>query len=563
MKVPVICAMLLLSSLVFAGEPPPLPEGGRVWTDRFATSRVCAMCHSSSPAALALYDAEARAIGPYDLWQSSMMGNSARDPLWRAVVSVEMAATPSKAAAIEAKCAKCHLPLADRETQAIDGPPSGLALIRDPGDLGRLARDGASCTLCHRIRPDGLGESRTFTARFELGETLAAFGPHARPFAMPMRRHSGFTPIFGKHILDSGLCGTCHTLETNALAPDGKATGGRLLEQSPFLEWRASSFAKGSGAKSCADCHLPTTDEDGRRIETGIARNPGGRDFPPVRPRSPVGRHLLVGGNTLVPALLRDNADRLSPDAPAEAFDETLRAAREGLRSRTAQLEIGWAAREGAYLRIPVTVTNLTGHKLPTGHPMRRMWLRFVARDGSGRTVLAVGRFDERGRILGADGKPLAAEIAGGPEHTHRDVVRSPDEVPVWQAVMRDSNGRPTRLLMRGAGFGRDDRLLPRGFQVDTADGRAVAPVGVAGDENFTGGSDVVTFLVPFTGGDGPAAGRISVVATLVYQTAGARYLAEVLEYETPEVRELSGYLKSADLRPVEIGEASATVWSR
>lgn len=561
MRATALLVMFLFAPFVFGAEPAPLPAGGRVRTERFATSHVCAMCHSSSPAALALHDQAARPIGPYDLWRSSMMANSARDPLWRAVVSAEKAATPSRSAAIEAKCAKCHLPLAEGETRATGGPAPGLGLIRDEGDLGHLARDGASCTLCHRIRPDGLGGSGSFTSGFDLGETLEAFGPHSGPFAMPMRRHSGFTPTRGDHILDSGLCGTCHTLETEALSPDGSPSGARFLEQATFIEWRASKYAEGPDARSCAACHLPTTDEDGEEIVTRIARNPGGRDFPPVRPRSPVGRHLLVGGNTLVPALIRDHAGRLSPDADGEALDATIRAAREGLTNRTATVEIGVAEREGDYLRVPVTVRNQTGHKLPSGHPMRRMWLRFEAEDAGGRILLAVGRFDGRGRILGADGTPLPAEVAGGPEHPHRNLVRSAAEVPVWQAVMAGPDGAPTRILMRGAAFLKDDRFLPAGFRADSADGRAVAPRGVAGDPDFGGGSDTVTFIVPRPTGAPDSTSQIGIVATLLYQTAGSRYLDEILEFDTPEVRELEAYLEGADLRPVEIGSASATVW--
>ena len=44
------------------------------------------------------------------------------------------------------------------------------------------------------------------------------------------------------------------------------------------------------------------------------------RDFGFARPRSPFGRHVLVGGNTLVPAILRDNAAELGVTAPPEAF---------------------------------------------------------------------------------------------------------------------------------------------------------------------------------------------------------------------------------------------------
>ena len=50
----------------------------------------------------------------------------------------------------------------------------------------------------------------------------------------------------------------------------------------------------------------------GAMIATRIARRPAGDDFPPIDDRSPYHRHVLVGGNTWVPAMIRDFADELA-----------------------------------------------------------------------------------------------------------------------------------------------------------------------------------------------------------------------------------------------------------
>lgn len=75
-----------------------LEPGRAVEEGRFATSLICADCHSNSSDASAMRDERDNWIAPFDLWSSSMMANAARDPLWRAAVSAEVAATPSRAA---------------------------------------------------------------------------------------------------------------------------------------------------------------------------------------------------------------------------------------------------------------------------------------------------------------------------------------------------------------------------------------------------------------------------------------------------------------------------------
>ncbi|TWU36485.1 hypothetical protein Q31b_47660 [Novipirellula aureliae] len=101
---------------------------------------------------------------------------------------------------------------------------------------------------------------------------------------------------------------------TNAVDAGGRQTAGEFHEQTPYLEWRNSVFNDevdhpSKEAKSCQACHMPTTDVDGDPIATRIAHNPGGRDFPFLRQRTPFGRHAFLGGNTLMKRILRDNAE--------------------------------------------------------------------------------------------------------------------------------------------------------------------------------------------------------------------------------------------------------------
>ena len=508
-RLALISCAILASPLPMAraDETPPLV------TEHFATSSVCSTCHSNSPRATAMRDASGKGIAPHDLWRSSMMANSTRDPLWRAVLSIEIASTPSRRAAIEKKCLRCHAPMASVAAERAGLPISVDTFLHGESPPSALAKDGVSCMACHLIEPDGLGTPESFGGGFKIGDKRRVYGPHDGLFAMPMKHHTGFTPTQGDHITESSMCATCHTLETRSYDADGKPTGHLHLEQSPYLEWQNSAFNSEAGtalgtspdgkrtAKTCQDCHVPTEEENGEPIQTRIARNPGGRDFPPTRPRAPFGQHVFVGGNTLIPAILRDNAKLLGVAAPpaalvpditshcgfrrrirplaslrsvddgppawtpsrasranesarrnptstceTEHFDKTIAATRKQLRTQTAKIRLGKAERKGDELLLPVRVENLTGHKLPTGYPSRRVWIRLLVKNAAGKVVFASGRFDPRGRILDGEDRPLPSEERGGPTLPHRSLIESSDQVAVYEAVMSDSRGKPTYL---------------------------------------------------------------------------------------------------------------------
>lgn len=545
----------------FGSSRWPHPTAGReVEHGRFATSQLCAGCHSTSPLATALQDAAGRSIGPSDLWQASMMANAARDPLWRAEVSVEIAATPGARVAIENKCMSCHSPMASHDAKTL-GQGLTLDLLSQDTGRGQLALDGVSCTYCHQVVPDPTNVAASFNGNEVLAPNKDLFGPYDNPMGTPMFLRTSYAPQKGEHVRDSAMCASCHTLYTNTLGPDAAPTGSRHAEQTAYLEWQNSIFdetraAPGANARSCQGCHMPTTDQDGQAIATKIARENGGRDFPNLPVRSPFGRHLFVGGNTLVPAILRDRRADLSPIAPDAAFDAVIAATRDQLRNRTAEVTLGALVRQGDVLNVPVQVRNLTGHKLPTGHPTRRLWMRLVVRDAAGQVVFASGEHDAAGRIVDAAGRPLAGEAALGPSYPHRDRISAPDEVQVWEAIMRDDGGAPTYLLLRAAGYWKDDRLLPQGWDPAHPAAADTAPAGVAADPSFGAGGDTVTYEVVAPAARGP----FQVEATLFYQVLGARFADELFRWATPEVEAFRAYYEAADRTPevVDVAVTSA-----
>jgi len=539
------------------GERKP-PVSREVSDGRFATSWLCEMCHSNAATSIAMLDEKKRFVGPFTLWQGSMMANSARDPFWRAAVSAEVKVLPMHKATIEATCMKCHAPMAMAEAHLNGEKAPGIHLLTEDTNRGQLAIDGVSCTLCHQIRPDGLGTDASYTAGFVIGDKKEIFGPHKDPLADPMVRMSAFTPVAATHMTQSKLCATCHTVITEGRNLKGEVVREHFAEQSPYFEWRNSVFnteldKPGPDAADCQSCHMPVTSEDGVPIKTRLARTPNGRTYDaPLR--EPFGRHLFVGGNTLIPAILRDNADELRPLASREAFDFTIQAARDQLQQSTARLGISGPARSNGKVTFGVKLENLTGHKFPSAYPSRRAWLRVRLLDAKGSVLWASGESDLEGRIIGTDGKPLPSELQGGLVMPHRAKITQPDQVQVYETIMADSDGKAVFRLMLACGRFKDNRLLPRGWTADGMHVEDTRPIGVEGDTDFAGGGDEVAFEIAV------ADDCAEVEVTLLYQTLAARYAAELFAFDTPEIKRFRGYYEKAARGPEEVASAKVKV---
>lgn len=515
----------------------------KVQAKGLATSQVCADCHSNDSSSTAMRDQAGEAIAPFDLWQSSMKANSARDPFFRAVLSAEVYRNPQLAGAIEGTCLRCHAPMAAVAAKR-DGESVRFADIQTADTRGALGIDGASCVACHAMTDQGFGTDASYDGGYVLNADGELYGPHADPFTRPMQMHTSFTPVRGDHMLKSEQCATCHTLFTETVV-DGQVTDNRFPEQTPYLEWRNSRFSQGDQARSCQNCHMPTRDANSQPIETRIARRPGGGDFPPVSPRQPFGQHLFIGGNFVVPGILRDERQLLRPQAPDQAFDATVGFARAQLTQHTATVAVRQVSASASGVSFEVNVHNRTGHKFPTAYPSRRAWLHVRVLGSDGSVLFESGGWNDVGQIV-SGGQPLASEAPFGPTEPHRDRVTNSAQVVIYQSVMQTSGGDATVALLHAERYAKDNRLLPEGWRDDHPDAAQTRPVGVD-DADFVAGGDTVHFDVPLSA---PAS---SVEAELVYQPLGARWLAELFEVPTPEVQRFRQMFERAERTPAVV----------
>ena len=185
---------------------------------------------------------------------------------------------------------------------------------------------------------------------------------------------------------------------------------------------------------------------------------------------------------------------------PAE-LDREINGTLEMLRDNTARISIDRAAVSTGPLVVDVAVENVTGHKLPTAYPSRRVWLHLIVRDGGGKAIFESGRLAPDGSIDGNDndGDPSRFE-------PHYGEITSAQQVQIYESILGDPNKRVTTGLLSAVDYLKDNRLLPRGFDKATA----VPDIAVHGaartDENFVGGSDRLRYSVDTAGAAGPFA---------------------------------------------------------
>lgn len=432
---------------------------------------------------------------------------------------------------IQDECAACHMPMTRRIAQAAGGKGAVFAHLPIDGNadsaLRALAADGTSCTVCHQIAPDTLGTRESFNANFVMRPTPSdgarvIFGPHLIDGGRKtiMRSATGFVQAEAPHIRQSELCASCHTLITRARGPRGNVIGS-FPEQMNYQEWLHSDFNKEQ--RSCQSCHMPAA--------------PG-----PIRIASVLGdvrdrlaRHVFVGGNAYMLRLLNRYRAELGVVALPSELEATANATIRFLQEETATVAVSAPRLENGRLSFDVDVRNLSGHKLPTGYPSRRVWLHVTVRDGRGTVAFESGALDKAGAIDGNDNDrdPLAFE-------PHYDELTRADQVQIYESIPGDPQGKPTTGLLIATQYLKDNRLLPRGFDKTTAD-REIAVYGDAvGDATFTGSGDRVRYLV-----DVPTTGAYSVHVELRYQAISHRWAHNLRKYDAPEPQRFLSYYEA------------------
>lgn len=254
-------------------------------------------------------------------------------------------------------------------------------------------------------------------------------------------------------------------------------------------------------------------------------------------PREGLHQHVFVGADFFMQRMLNRYRDDLS----VEALPQELTGAADGtvafLQAKSARVSIESMDISSGRLQAEVFVQNLSGHKLPTAFPSRRAWLHVLVKDRDDRTVFESGALNPDGSIQGNDNDADAARF-----EPHYTAIDSADQVQVYESILGDENGHVTTGLLAGIRYLKDNRLLPYGFDKQTAD-KDIAVLGnAANDPNFTGAGDRVRYSVAL----GNAPGPFHVKAELWYEPIGYRWANNLKPYDSaPEPHRFNSYFDS------------------
>jgi hypothetical protein len=519
-----------LSIVVFASVMIATPIALCAQQSPFPISNHCFGCHNN------LKTAKGQDVSIGSPWRASIMANSARDPYWQASVRREALDHASAASSIENECATCHMPLQHfiDKSAGHDTPVFSRLPLDAAHEADASAADGVACAVCHQAEPAGLGTADSYNGNI----TTAPLTQHPRPLYGPYAAEarsisihnlaSGLTVTQSDQLGQAGLCGSCHTLYTPTLDASGKPAG-RFPEQMPYVEWLHSDY---HDKQTCQSCHMPAIAGPAPDATLGSP------------PREGLRRHSFPGANFFVQDMLVAHHDDLAVSASPAELTAAATETSGFLKSQTAHLSISPLAVSNGKLSFSVAVQNLTGHKFPTAYPSRRAWLHVTVSDASGHIVFESGKLNDDGSIAGNLNDADAARYS-----PHYATITAPEQVQIFEPILGDAQDHVTTALLTATHYLKDNRILPAGFDKQSASPDIAVHGEAASDPAFIGGSATTRYEVP----TGAAAGTFVVKAELLYQPVGFRWAHNLAPYQSSETQRFVKYFESASAKSAEI----------
>jgi hypothetical protein len=370
-----------------------------------------------------------------------------------------------------------------------------------------------------------------------MGERLS-YGPYpvGKNTAEVMQMVSGFIPVQGPHIEQAELCATCHNLYTPYLDANDEIAG-EFPEQTIYQEWLGSGYSQ---EISCQGCHMPQAQG---AVQISITGGP---------PRQPFYQHVFVGGNAyMMMGIFQVFGPEMDVTASSNHYANTHSAIVEQLGQRTASLSLEDFELENGMLKGLVRIESQVGHKFPAGFPSRRAWLHIQVLDVNGDLVFESGAVTPDGSIEGNDNDFDATTF-----EPHYLEINSPDQVQIYESIMLNSEGQLTTTLLRGASYGKDNRLLPAGFDKSKAV-EDIAVYGVAlDDSDFLSGGDVLSLAIALDAAQGP----FTVKVELLYQSIGFRWADNLRQFQAEEIDRFIGYYDSVSNLPLIVDSLEQVV---
>ena len=563
---------------------------------QFVTSAQCLGCHSGlsntglGPSMVVLPDMN---VSPYGEWRWSPMGLAGRDPVFYSQLDSELAYLkdrPPTQQMVVNTCMSCH-GIMGKRSFAADHPNQDFKVDfvydTDPATVGfrygGLSRDGISCLVCHQMAAPsdpslGYFLKNKINGNFDLTPHDELNGPFKNEVITTylMDTALGVKPKFNDYIQSPQLCGSCHTIVLPVL--DSRPAGKTSVEQATYPEWLNSQYRNeygsvGSTPKTCQDCHMPGgyTNRDENlsvlQIQTRMAivqdltlpatEHLATPEQINVRFRTEgFRRHELLGtngfllqmflqpsnkdgNNEILGVRMKDYMSGFTTDLE-NAIDNVV----EQAQYKTATLAITKLEVQGGKLIVEVTLTNLAGHRFPSGVGFRRAFLELQA-TMNGKPFWTSGTTNDKGEITDFKGNVLPSEFfLNGqyqPHYSQSNPIKSDQQVQIYEELVADADGKITTSFTRRDREIKDNRLLPAGWsqhgpsdlpipeqflEATWPKGEAAKdPVYLAGR-----GQSIVRYEIPLPAG--ATANNVNAEASLYLQTLPPYFLAD--RYKTP-----------------------------
>jgi hypothetical protein len=406
--------------------------------------QACAVCHGN-------YDPN---VEPYRNWHGSMMAQASLDPLFKANMAIANQDAPDSGDL----CLRCHLSR---------GWLQGRSVPTDGSRMLDTDKYGVACDFCHRLLDPiyDPGQSPAEDADIlaalsnpatNFGNGMATIDPTGARRGPFLNADTGHPVLVSPFHREAALCGTCHDVSNPAFEKDGSgnyvpnafdapatdfSSQTLLPVERTYSEWFYSQYNTPTGVyapqfggnkdyvSTCQDCHM--------RDVTGKGCNFG---TPPTRTDLPL--HDMTGGSTWLPGLL-------STLFPGDVDDAAMQAGIERARYMLQNAADLAAVQEDTQLK--VTVTNNTGHKLPTGYPEgRRIWINVKFYDNLLSLISESGAYDPNTGVLSHDPEAKIYDIEPGMDANVAPLLGVPP-------------GPSFHFVLNNKVF-KDNRIPPRGF---------------------------------------------------------------------------------------------------
>ena len=546
-------ALFVLSANALAIDfTPHGTQPGLAWA--LEDPQSCMACHRG-------FSGNSPQFMPHSTWGGSMMANAARDPLFWAALDVANKDFPGAGDF----CLRCHTPpgwMNGRVVKAIGGGSSGpggasgCQLTGDFNDDDNKGNDyaGITCHFCHRMMPTGPGGQAGMigNANIWIDNATSCTTPDGSVYGGPCRRgpytyangmleapHGWVKSAYHE---DSTLCGSCHDVTTpdtdvgplKTLVLEGGVTTTRPMPiERTYSEWNSSLFSDaiyrdglGEGAsgtpaiaraQQCQSCHMRSSVD---ATAKACNQNPDGSRTGNL----PV--HEFAGANTWIPAIIKaEYANSVTGFGREADYDRTIASA-QAMLAAAAQVQTSIlsytapTAGSAGSISVRVKVTNLSGHKLPTGYSEgRRMWLNVKALSATNAVVGESAAYDPLTAELTLDGQAKVYETLQGIW-----TPGSPGECKIEDA------GKAQFHFVLNNCIRKDNRIPPLGFHPASAsdpNADEMRPVGYTYAETSAGSGTLVNYDTSdyvFTLPAGTAR-PIQVKAELKFQVSSKEYI--------------------------------------